>query len=176
MNKKLWVISLVLGVCAMMVYATNPQTATVLYVVATSVDFSITYPATTTTITFDITTPTMSGLNASNQTNTQPILLFQNTGNVDTYYDLNLTATNPTWATLQCGPAFGSWQTQCGCAGATGSPATDAKCCNLTTAYSRINATITAINGYQRVWCWTNTSSAVAGSTSRTMSINGSTV
>lgn len=176
MNGKLLVALLVLATCAMVVYATNPQTATVNYVVAASVDFSITYPAGTVSVTFDVTTPTVGGLNATNQTTTVPILKFQNTGNINTYYDLNLTAANPSWAVLQCGPAFGSYQvTGCDCQGA--GTATATTCCNITSSvssYSRINATITAVSAYQNVWCWGNFTSAVAGTTSRTMSINSS--
>ena len=175
-TEKILLMGLMIALSINMVEATNPQTKSVIYIVPTVVDFTIYMPTDTTTITFELASITEGGRNASNQTDTIPIMKIMNTGNAPIYIDLNLTAANPSWAILQCSPAFAGWQAQCACQGGTAvTTATSTTCCNITTTYIRMNSSATAVNNNQTVWCWGNFTSAVAGTTTRTMGINGST-
>ncbi len=173
MNWKFGVTLGVLLAAAMLAYGAGDQTTTVRFFIPGDLSFTISYPATTVFILFSATGPTCE-VNASNQTDTMPIMNFTNTGNTAEYYNMKLDAT-VTGATMKCGPLYSSWQSVCDCqAGTSTTSGTAAICCNITTTNVRINATGTTVGLNQTAWCWAQFVSASAGTTDRTLTVNAS--
>ena len=150
-------------------------TTTVKYVVPNDLSFTITYPASTTEMWFEPTTQT-DEKNATNQTSTTPIIIYTNTGNVAEFFNINLDSNPPATIVHKCAPINAGWQATCDCEGATGSPMSATRCCNVTTGSSRVNASSLAIGGTQTMWCWAKFVSSPAGTTTRTLtSTSGAT-
>jgi hypothetical protein len=169
--RNIWILTM-LALIAGLALANSLYT-TVKYIVPQDLAFTISYPAGTTEMWFQPSLQTAE-VNATNQTSGQPIILYTNTGNVVEYYDLAINETNPATITLKCGPANGAYQAACGCEGSTGSPMLATKCCNVTTATSRVNASSIAIGATQPLWCWAQFVSTPYGTYLRNMTSNSS--
>jgi hypothetical protein len=147
---------------------------TIRYVVPADTSFTITYPAGTTEMWFEPSSQT-DEVNATNQTDSQPIITFTNTGNVEEYFDIKINETNEASIVLKCGSLYGSWQDECDCEGTTNDPMTATKCCNITTTNSRVNASALAISDTQTLWCWGKFESTPYGTYVRNMTSTSAT-
>ncbi|MEW6328599.1 MAG: hypothetical protein AB1468_00630 [Candidatus Micrarchaeota archaeon] len=172
MNWKIGLTLAVLIAAAMLAY--GDQDTLVRFYVPESLSFTITYPATTVFILFQ-STGSNAVVNASNQTSAQPIITYTNTGNIAEYYYVKFNVSGPpSGINMSCGPVFASWQSSCWCQGSTNSPANATKCCNITTTFSKMNETATAISATQTMWCWANFTGASAGTVERNITSNAS--
>ncbi|MEW6329471.1 MAG: hypothetical protein AB1468_05120, partial [Candidatus Micrarchaeota archaeon] len=65
-----------------------------------------------------------------------------------------------------------SWSAGCNCSGSTGSPMSASgynACCNVTTAWSGVNASATPVSGTQTLWCWADFVCPAAGTYERNL-------
>lgn len=173
-NWKIGVTLAVLVGVAMLAY--GDTNTIVRFVVPSDLSFTVTVTAGTYIILFNSSGPTIPDINASNQTSTNPVLNFTNTGNTNEYFNIKLDYAAPTGVVMKCGPAFGSWQASCECqAGGAQAYANSTACCNITTTNVKVNNSATAVGGSQPLWCWANFSSVTAGTYDRNLTSNAST-
>ena len=141
--------------------ANTPWTGTVQWVVPSDTTFSITWASGETQVDFDdnLTSQTQSGVQPDGQNNatSTPIITIDNDGNQALNFTCNLTAAKPTWAVIKT-------NNETSYSGAT----------TFDTSAVTVNASV-AIAQSTDMYLWTDVTSAVQGSTSRTLQINSAT-
>lgn len=144
---------------AMAADADNPYTVTMNFIIPSDTAFSVALAGAESTIDFNPATKNSKDVEPDSQdaTNSTPIAVITNDGNVNLNFSVNLTASKPSW-----GEVFAD-DTNLSASATTFD----------TTALTDSGWNNTAPAGTTNVYLWANFTSAIGGTTARTFQING---
>ncbi len=186
------VIVIVFLLGAVLAQTTQQITTPVRFIVPTTITFTLAIPgnnattyasttagATATTILYNTTNRTESGINATavggaSQTPAVPIFNFTNTGNVNINITINFSTALPTGVEVKAGWGANAYQSGSqGCTGAAAGPPVNStngddrlRCSNITASLvvtTIANLSTSGAGIYRNVWMWADFSSVTAG-------------